>query len=129
MGKSDRNLLKTLWTVFKFVLALGVLGFTVFLNWPGLAKIWAEHVRTGKIYWGNLALAAVIFGKYTAIGAAIACLIFGLGNGLSFALQDLNLGSLLNTLPYVFTLIALVGLVGRTTPPAADGIPYDPGSE
>jgi uncharacterized protein (TIRG00374 family) len=60
VGKSDRNLFKTLWTVFKFVLALGVLGFTVFLNWPGLAKIWAEHVLTGKIYWANLALAAVI---------------------------------------------------------------------
>jgi len=60
VGNSDRNLFKTLWTLFKFVLALGVLGFTVFLNWPGLAKIWDEHVRTGKIYWGNLALAAVI---------------------------------------------------------------------
>ncbi|TMF48166.1 MAG: ABC transporter permease [Chloroflexi bacterium] len=92
----------------------------------GVSGIFLDNMTNGR---GFIALAAVIFGKYTAIGAAIACLIFGLGNGLSFALQDLNLGSLLNTLPYVFTLIALVGLVGRTTPPAADGIPYEPGSE
>ena len=92
----------------------------------GVSGIFLDNMTNGR---GFIALAAVIFGKYTPIGAAIACLIFGLGNGLSFALQDLNLGSLLNTLPYVFTLIALVGLVGRTTPPAADGIPYEPGSE
>ena len=92
----------------------------------GVSGIFLDNMTNGR---GFIALAAVIFGKYTAIGAAIACLIFGLGNGLSYALQDLNLGSLLNTLPYVFTLIALVGLVGRTTPPAADGIPYEPGSE
>src|SRR2546429_9412976 len=90
----------------------------------GVSGIFLDGMTNGR---GFIALAAVIFGKYTAIGAAIACLIFGLGNGLSYALQDLNLGSLLNTLPYVFTLIALVGLVGRTTPPAADGIPYEPG--
>ena len=92
----------------------------------GVSGIFLDGMTNGR---GFIALAAVIFGKYTPIGAAIACLIFGLGNGLSYALQDLNLGSLLNTLPYVFTLIALVGLVGRTTPPAADGIPYEPGSE
>ncbi len=92
----------------------------------GVSGIFLDGMTNGR---GFIALAAVIFGKYTPTGAAIACLIFGLGNGLSYALQDLNLGSLLNTLPYVFTLIALVGLVGRTTPPAADGIPYEPGSE
>src|SRR5207244_13481195 len=79
---------------------------------------------------GHIALDAMIFGKYYPLGAAVACLIFGLGYGLSLPLQDLstnlNLSSLLQTLPYVFTLIALVGVVGRTTPPAADGIPYEP---
>jgi glycosyltransferase 2 family protein len=60
VGKSDRNLFKTLWTVFKFVLALSLLGVVVILNWTGLSQIWVEHVLTGKIYWGNLALAAVI---------------------------------------------------------------------
>lgn len=96
----------------------------------GVAGIFLDDMTSGR---GYIALAAVIFGKYTPLGAALACLIFGLGDGLSAPLQDLssspNLTNLLNTLPYVITLIALVGLVGRTTPPAADGIPYEPGSE
>jgi simple sugar transport system permease protein len=97
----------------------------------GVAGIFNPGMTAGR---GYIALAAMIFGKYTPLGAAGACLIFGLGGGLAIPLQDLspnnpNLANLLYTLPYVFTLIALVGLVGRTTPPAADGIPYDPGSE
>src|SRR6266568_7253537 len=94
----------------------------------GIAGVFNPNMTNGR---GFIALAAVIFGKYTPLGAAVACLIFGLGGGLSIPLQDLssssNLTNLLNTLPYVFTLIALVGVVGRTTPPAADGIPYEPG--
>jgi simple sugar transport system permease protein len=96
----------------------------------GEAGVFNSGMTNGR---GFIALAAMIFGKYTPLGAAIACLIFGLGGGLSIPLQDLsnspNLTNLLNTLPYLFTLIALVGLVGRTVPPAADGIPYEPGSE
>src|SRR6266516_4441007 len=96
----------------------------------GVAGLFNPGMTAGR---GYIALAAMIFGKYNPLGAAVACLIFGLGYGLSIPLQDLssnsNLSYLLQTLPYVFTLIALVGVVGRTTPPAADGIPYEPGSE
>lgn len=97
----------------------------------GVAGLFNPNMTAGR---GFIALAAVIFGKYTPFGAAGACLIFGLGFALSFALQGLgggsaNVISLLNMLPYVLTLVALVGLVGRTTPPAADGVPYEPGSE
>ena len=94
----------------------------------GVAYLFNPGMTSGR---GFIALAAMIFGKYTPLGAAAACLIFGLGDGLGIALQGNtpNLSYLLNTLPYLFTLVALVGLVGRTTPPAADGIPYEPGSD
>ena len=93
----------------------------------GVAGLFNPGMTAGR---GYIALAAMIFGKYNPLGAAVACLIFGYGYALSLPLQDLNipnLSYLLNTLPYVLVLIALVGVVGRTTPPAADGIPYEPG--
>jgi general nucleoside transport system permease protein len=75
-------------------------------------------------------LAAMIFGKYTPLGTAGACLIFGLGDALAVRMQDTGISPyLLSTIPYILTLVALVGLVGRTIPPAADGIPYEPGTE
>src|SRR5437016_6677857 len=93
----------------------------------GVAGLFNPGMTAGR---GYIALAAMIFGKYNPLGAALACLIFGYGYGLSLPLQDLssnpNLVYLLQTLPYVFTLIALVGIVGRTTPLAGDGIPYGP---
>jgi general nucleoside transport system permease protein len=93
----------------------------------GIAGIFNPDMTAGA---GFIALAAMIFGKYTPWGAGGACVIFGLGEALSSRLQGAGVSpSLLNTIPYVLTLIALVGLVGRTVPPAADGIPYEPGSE
>jgi general nucleoside transport system permease protein len=93
----------------------------------GIAGIFNSNMTAGA---GFIALAAMIFGKYTPWGTGIACFIFGLGEALSVRLQDSGVSpNLLATLPYLLTLVALVGLVGRTTPPAADGIPYEPGSE
>ncbi len=90
----------------------------------GIAGIFNPNMTAGR---GFIALAAMIFGKYTPLGTAGACLIFGLGEALSTRLQDTGVSAnLLSILPYVLTLIALVGLVGRTIPPAADGIPYEP---
>ncbi len=90
----------------------------------GIAGIFNPDMTAGR---GYIALAAMIFGKYTPLGTAGACLIFGLGEALSTRLQDTGISpNLLGTLPYLLTLVALVGLVGRTIPPAADGIPYEP---
>lgn len=93
----------------------------------GIAGIFNSNMTAGA---GYIALAAMIFGKYNPLGAGGACLIFGLGEALSTRLQDTGVSpNLLSTLPYILTIVALVGLVGRTTAPAADGIPYEPGSE
>lgn len=93
----------------------------------GIAGIFNTNMTAGV---GFIALAAMIFGKYNPLGTAGACLIFGLGEALSPRLQDTGISpNLLSTLPYILTLVALVGLVGRTTAPAADGIPYEPGTE
>ncbi|HLJ34052.1 MAG TPA: ABC transporter permease [Ktedonobacteraceae bacterium] len=93
----------------------------------GVAGIFNSNMTAGI---GFIALAAMIFGKWSPWGTAGACLVFGLGEALSTRLQDSGISpNLLSTLPYLLTIIALVGLVGRTAPPAADGVPYEPGTE
>jgi simple sugar transport system permease protein len=75
---------------------------------------------------GFIALAAVILGKWHPVGAFGACLLFGFASGLAQRLQgeaDIS-ANLLSTLPYVLVLIALVGVIGRSRPPAAVGRPY-----
>jgi simple sugar transport system permease protein len=80
---------------------------------------------------GFIGLAAMIFGRWTPVGALVASLIFGYGTALSFSLQGASIGDvrvpvqLLSTLPYVLTILAVAGFVGRSRPPAADGIPYE----
>jgi len=78
---------------------------------------------------GYIALAAVILGKWNPLGALAACLLFGFGFALSIPLQreaDIS-ANLLSTLPYVLTLVALVGVIGRSVGPAAVGRPYTKG--
>jgi simple sugar transport system permease protein len=75
---------------------------------------------------GFIALAAVIFGKWNPFGALAATILFGLSSALAYRLQTFSqsLGTLFQALPYVLTLIAVAGLIGRSRPPAAAGIPY-----
>lgn len=113
---------------YSCVIASGILSGLAgaFLS-MGIAGIFNSDMTDGI---GFIALAAVVFGRYTPWTTGIACLIFGLGEALSIRLQDSHISAdLLSTIPYILTLIALVGLIGRTTPPAADGVPYYPGSE
>jgi simple sugar transport system permease protein len=76
---------------------------------------------------GFISLAAMIFGKWRPWGALWACLLFGFGNAMSDRVSSVNptLGTLFEALPYVLTLIAVAGLVGRSRPPESDGIPYE----
>jgi general nucleoside transport system permease protein len=89
----------------------------------GFVGSFNENMTIGR---GFIALAAVIFGKWRPFPAFAACLLFGFSSGLAQRLQneaDIS-ANLLQTLPYVLTLIALVGVVGRSRGPAAAGRPY-----
>jgi simple sugar transport system permease protein len=72
---------------------------------------------------GFIALAAVIVGNWRPGRAALFCLFFGFAQALQIVLQDRHViaHQLVQMLPYLATLIALAGLVGRTRPPAALG--------
>ena len=75
---------------------------------------------------GYIALAAVIFGNWRPFGAFAAALLFGGSTALSFRLQQPwpAPSVLFQALPYVLTLIAVAGVIGRSVPPAAAGRPY-----
>jgi general nucleoside transport system permease protein len=93
----------------------------------GISNTFVPNMTDGR---GYIALAAMIFGKWRPVGAFIACLIFGFGQAIYDANSVIHVSQyLLSMLPYVLTLIVLAGIVGRSIPPAADGIPYSPGTE
>ena len=75
---------------------------------------------------GFIALAAVIFGNWRPFGAAAACLLFGFSSALAQRLPEYSgsAATLFQALPYVLTLIAVAGVIGRSVPPAAVGRPY-----
>ena len=76
---------------------------------------------------GYIALAAMIVGKWNPVGAAAACLLFGAAEALQITLQGSAFPSeLLQALPYLVTMLALAGFIGRAVAPRADGTPYDP---
>jgi ABC-type uncharacterized transport system permease subunit len=88
----------------------------------------ANNAFTSDMTAGNgfIALAAVIMGRWHPIYATLAALFFGLMTTLSFQLDGLGKvpSEMLVALPYLATIIAVAGLVGRVRPPAADGEPY-----
>ncbi len=93
----------------------------------GISNTFVPNMTDGR---GYIALAAMIFGKWTPRGAFVACMIFGLGEAIYANNSIIHISQyLLSMLPYLLTLIVLAGVVGRSTPPAADGLPYVPGAE
>jgi len=76
---------------------------------------------------GFIALAALIFGRWTPFGALGAALFFGFAQKLATYLSAVGSpvpSQFLNMLPYLATIVAVAGLVGRVRAPAADGVPY-----
>lgn len=83
-----------------------------------------ENMTAGK---GFIAIAAVIFGKYTPVGALGASFVFGGAQAFQYLVEALgwNIPSdLLNMLPYIITIVALAGFIGKTHKPAASAVPY-----
>ncbi len=84
--------------------------------------LYSDGMTAGR---GFIALAAVIFGRWTPLGATGAALFFGFFAALQFSLQRAGVPSeLLQALPYLAALVALAGFAGRVRAPASDGIPY-----
>jgi len=105
--------------------ALAALG-GVFLS-IGFVNSFTENMTAGR---GFIALAALIFGGWRPFGAFAAALLFGFSSALAQRLPDLSASSsaawpvLFQTLPYILTLVAVAGVIGRSIPPAAIGRPY-----
>jgi simple sugar transport system permease protein len=87
-----------------------------------------ELLTAGK---GFIGLAAMIFGKWTPLGAFGASLIFGFADALQVKLQGLGINQVpipsefLLMAPYLVTIVILAGAIGQAIPPAADGKPYE----
>lgn len=76
---------------------------------------------------GFIALAALIFGRWNPIGAFFAALLFGFADNLQSIVTIIGTpvpSQFMAMLPYLVTVLAVAGLVGRSRPPAASGIPY-----
>ncbi len=92
----------------------------------GFLHLFDQNLTGGR---GFIALAALIFGKWRPFGAFCAALLFGFSSALGDRLPDYfaqasSAPQLFNALPYVLTLIAVAGVIGRSIPPVAIGRPY-----
>lgn len=115
---------------FKNVMVAGLVAgtggayFTV-----GAVGPFSQNMTSGA---GFIALACLIFGKWTPRGAIVAALFFGFANNLQGNLSIIGVSipsEFMLMVPYIATIIAVSGVVGRVRAPAADGIPYTRGNK
>jgi simple sugar transport system permease protein len=88
----------------------------------GFVGSFGQNMVQGR---GFIALAALIFGRWRPGGALAATLLFGFGSALAPRLTEFSQSGavLFQALPYVLTLIAVTGVIGRSIPPASLGRP------
>jgi ABC-type uncharacterized transport system permease subunit len=100
----------------------------------GLAGAWFSLEATGRFNDGMtrgsgfIALAAMIFGNWSPVGAFGGALLFGFSQGLDTRFQALDVPvpvQFLQMVPYIVTIVVLAGLIGKVYPPKAEGKPYE----
>jgi simple sugar transport system permease protein len=86
----------------------------------GQSSLFTRNMTAGR---GFIALAATIFGRWDPMRAGLACLLFAAAETLQIRLQGSQAipSQFVEMIPYVLTIIALAGVVGRAIPPAALG--------
>lgn len=103
----------------------------------GLGGVYISLISIGRYYDGMsagkgfIALAAMIFGNWKPFGAMWACFLFGLAQAFQINAQTFGLHLPIQfwaSLPYILTMLALAGFVGKTQAPLEDGVPYEKGS-
>lgn len=110
---------------FKYlaVIASGALAALGGAYLPYFAGSFTKDMSAGR---GYIALAAVIFGNWSPGRAFLACLIFGFADALQMTFSDSIIPSqFIQMLPYIVTIIALIGFIGKSTPPQSLGLHYE----
>lgn len=118
------------WLRYRAVIIAGILcGIAGAYLSTGQGAGFVREMSAGK---GYIALAAVIFGKWRPYPAFFACLLFGFLDAASARLQGVELPligaaptQLMLALPYIMVVLLLAGFIGRASPPAAIGVPYE----
>jgi simple sugar transport system permease protein len=111
-------------TRFLAVIASGVCAGLGGAYLPFFSGSFAKNMTSGL---GFIALAALIFGKWNPAGALAASLLFGFADALQETLQGRGglPSQLFQVIPYVLTIVALAGVIGRSVAPAALGKHYE----
>ncbi len=90
----------------------------------GSGLVFTDNISAGN---GYIALAAMILGKWHPLGATAAAVMFGFAQAVARMLPNVAPGipsDLVSMIPYIVTIIAVAGFVGKSRPPAAENIPY-----